>query len=71
MVRKGVNWALRQIGKRATRCHEAAVACAERVLADHPGSASARWVARDALRELRSPAVLARVAARPGTQSGS
>lgn len=71
MVRKGVNWALRQIGKRSAPCHGAAVACAERVLADTQGSAAARWVARDALRELRGPAVLARVAARPGTQSGS
>ena len=71
MVRKGVNWALRQIGKRSPTCHLAAIATAERVLAAHPGSSAARWIARDALRELRSPAVLARVAERPGAQSGS
>lgn len=64
MVRKGVNWALRQIGKRSPTCHLAAIATAERVLAAHPGSSAARWIARDALRELRSDAVVARLARR-------
>lgn len=59
-VRKALNWALRQIGKRSPACHAAAVGCAERVLAD-AASAGSRWIARDALRELRSPAVLARL----------
>jgi len=57
-----VNWALRQIGKRSPACHAAAIDTAERILTRHPGSAAARWVARDALRELRSDAVSARVA---------
>lgn len=60
-VKKAVNWALRQIGKRSPECHEAAIATAERVLAAHPDSPAARWVARDALRELRSEPVLARL----------
>jgi 3-methyladenine DNA glycosylase AlkD len=51
-VRKGVNWALRQIGKRNRALNEAAIACAERILAS--GDRSARWVASDALRELRA-----------------
>jgi 3-methyladenine DNA glycosylase AlkD len=51
-VRKGVNWALRQIGKRNRALNEAAIACAERILAS--GERSARWVASDALRELRT-----------------
>jgi 3-methyladenine DNA glycosylase AlkD len=68
-VRKAVNWALRQIGKRSPACHDAAVETAERILVRHEGSSAARWVARDALRELRSDAVTARVAARrPASQ---
>jgi len=60
-VKKAVNWALRQIGKRSASCHPAAVASAERILAAHPDSKAARWIARDALRELRSAAVLTRL----------
>lgn len=60
-VKKAVNWALRQIGKRSLACHTAAVASAERILAAHPESKPARWIARDALRELRSEPVLRRV----------
>lgn len=60
-VHKGVNWALRQIGKRSAACHEAAVATGEHILVVHAGSKAARWVARDALRELRSEAVLRRL----------
>lgn len=49
-VRKAVNWALRQIGKRNLRLRRAAVAEARRILKlDTP---AARWIARDALREL-------------------
>jgi 3-methyladenine DNA glycosylase AlkD len=50
-VRKAVNWALRNIGKRNSRLLPAAVGCAERVRAQ--GSKSARWIAADALREFR------------------
>ncbi|MGA2713001.1 MAG: DNA alkylation repair protein, partial [Bryobacteraceae bacterium] len=50
-VRKAVNWALRNIGKRNTRLLPAAVACAERIRAQ--GSRPARWIAADALREFR------------------
>ncbi len=54
-VRKGVSWALRQIGKRRSSpaCHAAALALAEK-LAAHPTSVSARWIGKDAARELRS-----------------
>ncbi|MCE1174620.1 MAG: DNA alkylation repair protein [Propionibacteriales bacterium] len=58
-VKKAVNWALRQIGKRSASCHGPAVAAAERIAAQ--GSRSARWIANDALRELRSEAVLTRL----------
>ncbi len=51
-VRKALNWALRSIGKRNAALREAAIACAERIRAQ--GTPSARWIAADALRELRS-----------------
>jgi 3-methyladenine DNA glycosylase AlkD len=51
-VKKGVSWALRQIGKRNRALHAAAVEEAERILA--LGARPARWIARDALRELES-----------------
>ncbi|HVT11671.1 MAG TPA: DNA alkylation repair protein [Fimbriimonadaceae bacterium] len=50
-VKKAVNWALRQIGKRDDALRGRAIAVAEQI-AEQP-SASARWIARDALRELR------------------
>jgi 3-methyladenine DNA glycosylase AlkD len=58
-VRKGVNWALRQIGKRNAALHGAAIEEGERLL--EVESRSARWIARDALRELRSDAVRERL----------
>ena len=51
MVKKAVNWALRQIGKRNDRLLKKAIATAERI--DRLDSRSARWIAKDALRELR------------------
>ena len=49
-VRKAVNWALRQIGKRNPRLRRAAIAEAEKIR--KLPSPSARWIAADALREL-------------------
>jgi 3-methyladenine DNA glycosylase AlkD len=51
-VKKAVNWALRQIGKRNQALRAQATACAERVR-EQP-SRSARWIAADALRELQA-----------------
>jgi 3-methyladenine DNA glycosylase AlkD len=64
-VRKGVSWAIRQIGKRNAALNAAAIAEAERILADAEATASrgGRWVARDVLRELRSDAVRRRLRA--------
>lgn len=56
-VKKAVNWQIRQIGKRSATLNAEAIAACERILAHHPESATARWVARGALRELRSEAV--------------
>jgi 3-methyladenine DNA glycosylase AlkD len=49
-VKKAVNWALRQIGKRNPRLRRAAVATARRIR--RINSRAARWIAADALREL-------------------
>jgi len=62
-VRKAVNWALRNIGKRNKRLNRAAIACAERI--KQQGTRAARWIAADALRELRSEAVQLRLARKP------
>jgi 3-methyladenine DNA glycosylase AlkD len=61
-VRKAVNWALRQIGKRNPRLRRSAVAVARRIR--RRGSSSARWIAADAIRELTSEKVRRRVALR-------
>ena len=70
-VKKAVNWALRNIGKRNLRLRAAAIATAEAILASadelaavdrrDPAARSGRWIARDALRELRSDKTLERV----------
>ena len=61
-VKKSVNWALRAVGERNRALNAAAVALAQR-LADS-GVASARWVGKDALKQLSRPAVLRRLARR-------
>jgi len=58
-VKKAVNWALRQIGKRNMRLNHAALELAGKL--SRKGNPSARWVASDALRELRSEAVRKRL----------
>jgi len=58
-VKKAVNWALRQIGKRNRSLNGAAIEAGERIRAQ--GSRAARWIAADALRELRSEKVQARL----------
>lgn len=63
-VRKAVNWALRQVGKRDLVSNAMAIAAAERILAK--GDRTSRWVAYDALRELRSEAVRERLKNRQG-----
>ena len=58
-VKKAVNWALRQIGKRNLALHAAAIEEAESLLTLE--NRTARWIARDALRELRDPTIVARI----------
>ncbi len=58
-VRKAVNWALRNIGKRNLSLNRAAIRAALRMR--KLNSRSARWIAADALRELKSDAVRSRL----------
>jgi hypothetical protein len=71
-VKKGVSWALRNIGKRNRALNTAAIASARRILATAsraagggrgaaPAAGAARWVAADALRELGSDDVRRRL----------
>ena len=54
-VRKAVNWALRQIGKRNANLNKKAVKVAKEI--QKINSKTAEWIAADALKELTSPAV--------------
>jgi 3-methyladenine DNA glycosylase AlkD len=58
-VRKAVNWALRNIGKRNRRLNGAAIVTARRLRKKE--SRVARWIAADALRELEGEAVQSRL----------
>ena len=58
-VKKAVNWALRTIGKRSSTLNAAAVAVASGLASSKEGAA--RWVGKDALRELASPKVRSRL----------
>lgn len=63
-VKKAVNWALRQIGKRNLNLNTKAVKLGEEIgLSD---SKSAKWIATDALLGLKSEAVLERLKNRGG-----
>ncbi len=61
-VRKSVNWALRQIGKHSQALHRPALALAEKLAASD--DTSARWIGKDAVKELTDPRQLARLAKR-------
>lgn len=51
-VKKAVNWALRQIGKRNSSMKIKALECAHRILLQD--NKAAKWIARDAIRELET-----------------
>jgi 3-methyladenine DNA glycosylase AlkD len=58
-VKKAVNWALRNIGKRNLNLNKAAIDTAKEI--QRLDSKAARWVAADAIRELESEAVQIRL----------
>jgi hypothetical protein len=63
LVHTGVSWALRQIGKRSAPLNRLAAIETAREPSGRDNR-GARWMGNDALRELRSPRVQARLAAR-------
>jgi 3-methyladenine DNA glycosylase AlkD len=67
-VMKAVSWALRTTGQRNLRLHRQAVRTARRLAASP--IRSARWIGRDAHRELTSAAVLRRLGARGHVRTG-
>lgn len=58
-VRKAVNWALRNIGKKNIALNKKAIECAKEI--QGIDSKSARWIAADALRELQSEKIASRI----------
>ena len=66
-VKKGVSGALRGIGHRNRELNTAAVELARRLSASQ--NATARWIGKDALRDLTRAAVLKRLDARSDRQS--
>jgi len=67
MVKKGVNWALRQIGKRNAPLNRAALAVADEI--HRLDSLAAQWIASNARRELASPAVQQRLTVHSAAES--
>lgn len=63
-VKKAANWALRSIGKRSLEMHGAALAVAERLA--QSTDKTARWIGKDAVRELTNAKIIERIAARKG-----
>jgi len=61
-VKKAINWALREIGKRNLRLNRRAIRTAHEIR--RMDSPAARWIASDALRELTDPQVAQRLRAR-------
>ena len=60
-VRKAVNWALRQIGKRSMSLHAPALVLAEKLAAS--SDRTARWIGKDAVKELTDARQIERLAA--------
>ena len=61
-VRKAVNWALRQIGKRSLALHGPALAVAKKLAAST--DSTARWSGKDAVRELTAEKTIQRLRAK-------
>ena len=58
-VKKGVNWALRQIGKRSVFLNKKAIQIAMEIA--QIDSSAAHWIAKDALKELSQKELLTRL----------
>lgn len=60
-VKKAVNWAIRQIGKRSFYLNEKALELCTNIQQIHPNSKSAKWITADAIRELNDDKIRARI----------
>jgi 3-methyladenine DNA glycosylase AlkD len=60
-VKKAVNWALRQIGKRSYYLSGEAIELSERILSELNFSKSAQWIAKDAIKELTNEKIRFRI----------
>ena len=58
-VKKAVNWSLRNTGKRSRTCHAIAILLAEKLAGE--SDPTARWIGKDALRELHDPKQIAKL----------
>ncbi|MBN9217418.1 MAG: DNA alkylation repair protein [Mesorhizobium sp.] len=61
-VRKAVNWALRQIGKRSAGLHAPALGLAQKLASS--ANRTERWIGKDAVKELSDAKTIARIAAK-------
>ena len=68
-VKKGVSWALRCIGKRNAALNARALALARRLAAS--ADPTARWIGKDAVRDLGTPATVRRLAKNRGQSTVS
>lgn len=60
-VKKAVNWAIRQIGKRSLYLRDKALIVCNEILDEYSEFRSARWIANDAIRELNKPEIIERL----------
>jgi 3-methyladenine DNA glycosylase AlkD len=60
-VKKAVNWAIRQLGKRSEFLRLEMIKLCEVILELHSNSAPARWIAKGALRELKDEKIISRI----------
>ena len=67
-VKKGVSWGLRGVGRRSPGLHRASIALATRLSAST--SPTARWIGKDALRDLTRPAVTRKLVGRVVPRGG-
>ena len=58
-VKKAVNWALRQIGKRSQFLHAPSLDLSKKLAVS--GDKTARWIGKDAVKELSSDKMLKRL----------
>lgn len=58
-VKKSVNWALRQIGKRDKSLHKRALSLAKEI--EIIDSKSAKWIVKDAISELANDKIISRI----------